>query len=117
MSVLQQPRMCWLVCGHEAVTMRPVYPGRKLHCATCRQAVRITHVGEMGAINKQEVPPPTIRPKPRLWPGHGCGWLRHRWGPTWSDFVKTNDTPVQDCEECGMRKAVGSPVWMTMDGY
>lgn len=55
--------------------------------------------------------------KPRFWPGKGCGIFRHKWGKVWSDFVKTNDTPVQDCEICGMRKVVGLPVWATMDGY
>lgn len=109
--------MVWLECGHERITMRPVYPGRTLPCPVCKANMEITHVGEIGAINKVAVPALLRKPKPRWWPGYGCGWFRHHWGPTWSDFVKTNDTPVQDCKDCGLRKAVGMPVWATMDGY
>ena len=52
MSGLEKPRMVWLSCGHERITMRPVYAGRKLPCPVCKTDERIVTWGTVGEAAK-----------------------------------------------------------------
>lgn len=67
MSALGQPRMVWLECGHERISMRPVYPGRKVPCFVCHTKERITHWGFMNATGKPPVKLAVPEPKTPWW--------------------------------------------------
>lgn len=69
MSALEQPRMVWLECGHERITLTRVYAGRRLPCfnPACKikgrsQMRTITAVGTINGYSLYELPIEDERP-------------------------------------------------------